>query len=253
MPSRIRLITRGDDSGSTRTANAAIRDAFVNGIMRNTSVMVPGPYFDEAATMFRDLHGLCVGLHMTLTAEWVNAKWVPVLPRESVSSLVDSNGYFPPDSVRLHEQGASADEIVAEIRAQLGRARSAGLDIRYADEHMGIGWVDNAREALTEFFDAEGVIYSGVTAERLPRLDGDFADPVERFLAQLDAAEPGSTYLVVGHPCYDTDELKPYHICGREPGSVGPDRDWQRRLFMDPRVLDYCVRTDVEAIRYDEA
>ncbi|HAA77607.1 TPA: hypothetical protein DCE37_21050 [Candidatus Latescibacteria bacterium] len=37
----IRLITRGDDAGSNVTTNRAIRDACVNGVLRNVSLMVP--------------------------------------------------------------------------------------------------------------------------------------------------------------------------------------------------------------------
>lgn len=31
-----------------------------------------------------------------------------------------------------------------------------------------------------------------------------------------------------------------YCHAGPEPGSVGPDRDGQRRRFMGPRILDAC-------------
>ena len=31
------------------------------------------------------------------------------------------------------------------------------------------------------------------------------------------------------------------------------DRDWQRRWFIDPRILDYFEENEIEAIRYDEA
>ena len=54
MP-RIRIVTRGDDSGSCHSANRAIADAFKNGLLRNASVMVPAPAFKDAAQMYRDL------------------------------------------------------------------------------------------------------------------------------------------------------------------------------------------------------
>ena len=84
---RIRLITRGDDSGSAITANEAIRDAFTRGILRNTSVMVPGPFFREAAEMLGPLSpALCIGLHVTLNAEWDDLRWGPLLGPERVPS-----------------------------------------------------------------------------------------------------------------------------------------------------------------------
>ena len=45
------LIVRGDDSGMCHSANTAVLDAFRNGILRNTSVMVPCPAFAEACEM----------------------------------------------------------------------------------------------------------------------------------------------------------------------------------------------------------
>ena len=91
---RIRLITRGDDCGAALSGNAAIRDAFREGILRNTSVMVPGPVVEEAAQMLAHERDLCFGLHCTLTAEWDRVRWGPVLPPDRVPSLVDRRGHF---------------------------------------------------------------------------------------------------------------------------------------------------------------
>lgn len=133
---QIRLITRGDDLGCTRSLNRATLECFKRGILKNVSVLAATPYVEEAAKMMAKEKGICFGLHCDLTSEWDSVKWGPVAPREKVSSLLDSNGYLfqTNDGVRA---SAKADEALIELQAQLDKARKLGFDIRYADLHMG--------------------------------------------------------------------------------------------------------------------
>jgi len=249
---RIRLITRGDDSGSCRTANQAIRDAFEKGILRNTSIMAPGPTFAEAAALFKPLAGLCVGLHATLTDEWHQPRWGPVLGAAKVPSLVMDDGTFFKDTADLWKHKPSNDEILAELKAQLDRARQAGLAVTYVDTHMGFDWFHNLDFRLAEFARAEGLLFKPKGVSRLPAVPGDFADPVERLIAQLGAAEAGKTYLVVAHPGYETDEMRAMCYGDKKPGEIARERDWQRRLFMDERIVAYARTGGVEPIRFTD-
>jgi predicted glycoside hydrolase/deacetylase ChbG (UPF0249 family) len=246
---RIRLVTRGDDSGSCNTANVAIWNAYKKGILRNTSIMVPAPAFPEAAEMFSEDRGLCVGLHVTLNAEWDSVRWGPVLGPEKVPSIVDAQGHLFKTTQALSDNHPKLGEMLAEVQAQLDLARSSGLDIRYMDTHMGVSWVGGPKQPLEGLAEREGLVYRPA-AGHLPRLEGDFANPVEALIARLDTAEPG-TYIIVGHPCYDRVDVRMFAHAGLEE-SQGVARDWQRRIFMDRRVLDYCREGGVEPIRYDE-
>jgi hypothetical protein len=249
---RIRLVTRGDDSGSCRAANRAVRDAFKEGILRNASVMVPGPVFDEAAAMLKDLKGLCIGLHGTVTDEWHQPRWGPVLGREKAPSLVMDDGSFFKDTGALAKHKPNLDEILAELKAQLERARAKGLDVRYMDEHMGFDWFEGLPVRLAAFAKAEGLIYRPKGLTPLADVKGEFADPVERFIARLDAAEPGKTYLVVTHPAYDDAEMRAMCYGDEKPGKIARERDWDRRLYTEPRILEYCKQHDVEPIRFTD-
>jgi predicted glycoside hydrolase/deacetylase ChbG (UPF0249 family) len=169
---RIRLITRGDDCGSNHTANVAIREAFQGGILRNTSIMVPCPAVEEAAEMLAGERGLCCGLHCTITAEWDRVRWVPVLPADRVPSIVDAQGHFFQTTRALHENGPQLSEIMAELQAQLDRARGLGFDIRYADQHMGFHWVvDGLDEAFDDWCEQKGMGNSRRYGQRLPPID----------------------------------------------------------------------------------
>jgi len=244
----IRLVTRGDDSGTCENANLAIRDAFVSGMLKNTSLMVPPPALDHAAEVLADLPGLCVGLHVTLTSEVELMKWGPVLPVEKVPSIVNRNGHFY-HHVREVAEHAAVGELIAEVQAQLDLARARGFNIEYMDEHMLVGAVPGLRNELDSLGDREGLDHSHLSLAALPSVEGEFESPLKRFIARLGAAEPG-TYMVVGHPCYDTEEVR--RLWTGRPVPVGHMRDWERRYFMDPEVLEYCSARGIEAIRFTD-
>jgi hypothetical protein len=251
--SRIRLVTRGDDSGSCRAANAAVLEAYRRGIMRNASVQAAGPAFDEAARAFKDEPGLCIGLHATITCEWNNVRWGPVLGAAKTPTLVMPDGSFFKDTRPLAEKSppASNDEIVAELAAQLARMRGAGLKVSYMDTHMGFDWLPGLDAHLAALAKAEGLVYKPAVS-RLPKAQGEYAGPGERLIAQLDAAPAGGTYLIVTHPSLDDDEMRAMTYGDRKPGDVARERDADRRMYTDARVMAYCESHGVELIRYTE-
>ena len=102
---------------------------------------------------------------------------------------------------------------------------------------------------MTAFAAREGSIFHPTGIQRLPGVTGDYANDVARFIARLDAAAPG-TYIAVMHPGYVAPDMERMGH-GREH-NVAESRDWQRRVFMEPAVVDYCATHDVEPIRYTD-
>ena len=253
MPDQpIRLVTRGDDAGSSHSANRAVRDAFERGILRNAGVMAPGHAFDEAAEMLRGAKGLCVGLHATINCEWRQLAWPPVLPARLVPRLVLPDGSLFKDTVELWNRRPGNDEVLAELKAQLEKARAAGLKIAYMDTHMGFDWFHGLADRLRAFAEAEGLFWAAEGLAALPDVGREWADPVERFLARLQAAEPGRTYLVVGHPACDDEEMRALSYGDEPPGKAARERDGDRRMFMDARVVDACRARGVELLRFSD-
>jgi predicted glycoside hydrolase/deacetylase ChbG (UPF0249 family) len=248
----IRLVTRGDDAGSSRSANLGILDACREGILRNVGIQVPGPAFDEAAEMFRDLEGVCLGLHATLTCEWNELRWGPVLGAAGARSLVTADGTFHQDTVALYKTGPAHDEILDELKAQIDLARRRGLDIRYMDAHMAFGWFDGLLPKLRALARGEGLLCGDDLVPGLPEVKGDFADAAERLLAQLGAAETGKTYLLVTHPARDTEEMRGLTYGQEPPGKIARERDGDRRLLLDPQTLDACRARSVQPIRFTD-
>jgi hypothetical protein len=278
---RLRLVTRGDDAASCRSANRAILEAFENGILRNVSVMACAPELGHAAKVLGPAarirgRGLCVGLHVTLNCEWDQPRWGPVLPPQVVPHLVDERGHLTRTPMDLHQRQADVEQMIAEVQAQLDRLRAVGLAPVYLDQHMGVGWVGGLNDRLARLCEKEGLINTEGQVKGLPRegrglspsaprggagggltpcsAAGDQHSPrrthVDDLLARLRAAPPGM-YLVVGHPCYDEAEVRAFHAAGQSPGEVAADRDDQRRMFLDPAVLACCRECGVQPIRYD--
>jgi predicted glycoside hydrolase/deacetylase ChbG (UPF0249 family) len=253
MTARIHLITRGDDLGTNHSANAAIREAFESGILRNASLMAPCAAVEEAAEMLAGEAGLCIGLHPTMNAEWDSVRWGPVLPAESVPSLVDDRGHFFQTVRALAERGPDVDEVFAELQAQLDRARALGFDVRYVDQHMA--WsraVEGMEERFERWCERTGILPHYRCHRALPRAGSEEGDRVEQVIAALEAAEPGQ-YALVGHPAYDDDEMRALGHKGYPGEQVALGRRWERLMFMDPRMVQYCRENGVVPIRYDEA
>jgi len=255
----IRLVTRGDDAGSSKSANRAIHAAAKKGILRNASILAPGPSVNHAAKVLGGLAKsgeLCVGLHATATCEWEWPVWGPVLGAEDVPSLVDERGLFHRTLEGLIAGGAPAGkiraDILAEVAAQLERLRSLGLKVAYIDEHMDLGRIEGVREGLARIAKREGLVFRP-PLDSLPLTSGDFDehDHASRLIAALGCAEPG-TYLVAGHPAFDDDEMGRCHGAGKAEGEVGPDRNAERLMFMREDVVAWCRENDVQLLRYDE-
>ncbi|MDA1193371.1 MAG: ChbG/HpnK family deacetylase, partial [Candidatus Poribacteria bacterium] len=112
------LIVHADDSGMCHGANWATAEAFRSGAISSTAVMVPCAWFESFAAECRDNPSWDVGVHITVTSEWVRYRWRPLTV---APSLVDGEGFFPRGSNEVADN-AKVEEAAAEMRAQVERA-----------------------------------------------------------------------------------------------------------------------------------
>jgi predicted glycoside hydrolase/deacetylase ChbG (UPF0249 family) len=249
-------IVHCDDIGMCHAANEGAFEALAKGPASCGSVMVPCPWFQEAAERARGLPGVDLGVHLTLNAEWPHYRWGPVAGVSAVPSLVDAQGYLPRTAAELLAR-ARPGEVEIELRAQLERALEAGIDVTHLDAHMGTAllppfleiYAKLAREYRLAAFavrpnaeDLEALgagraaaRYRGVLddleADGFPILDGFDADSLlfepgggavhnARRLARLG---PGVHYLIC-HPARGGEELS----------AITPDahmRDFERSFY----------------------
>lgn len=130
------LIVHADDLGVTHATNVASIAALEKGSVSSASVMANCPWLPEVAEWARANPAHDLGMHLVLTSEWRKLRWGSVASSDQVSSLVDSSGYLKPLCETLYETATPA-EVGVEIRAQIDKARSLGIEPTHLDSHMG--------------------------------------------------------------------------------------------------------------------
>ncbi|MBD1261540.1 polysaccharide deacetylase family protein [Maribacter polysiphoniae] len=129
------LIIHADDAGLSHSENMATIQVLENGFVNSYSIMVPCPWFYEMALFAKNNPQFDYGIHLTLTCEWENYKFGPVLPISEVPSLVDGNGHFYKNRKDLGKN-ATPEDVRKELHAQIGKALEFGLRPTHIDSHM---------------------------------------------------------------------------------------------------------------------
>ncbi len=231
------VIVHVDDLGMCQAGLSAFADLVESGFVSSGSVMVPCPWFPEAAAFCRAHPEVDVGVHATLTSEWDGCRWGPVSTRDPSSGLLDEEGFFPRRREQVR-QAADPRAVGAELRAQLDRARRAGIDATHLDSHMFVVFDPRLLAVYCEAALAAGtppLLCRGEPALRwfgadpdgpLRRCIGEWEErgaPLVDHLAYLPLDEPeerlarvehllaglppGLTHLII-HPARDTPELR---------------------------------------------
>jgi hopanoid biosynthesis associated protein HpnK len=128
-----RVIFSADDFGLSIAVNEAVERAHRDGTLTSASLMVAGPEAADAVRRARMLPNLRVGLHL------VAIEGPAVLPKAKIPDLVDAEGQFPSDQLRLglnyFFRPRVRRQLAAEIRAQFAAFAATGLRLDHADAH----------------------------------------------------------------------------------------------------------------------
>jgi predicted glycoside hydrolase/deacetylase ChbG (UPF0249 family) len=226
-PKDARLLLIQADLAMMHSTDRAAFEALEKHWITSATIIVPCPWFPEAAAFARTHEG-DYGLHLALNSEWENYRWGPVSQRASVPSLLDRDGYFPllTSDVVAH---AKMDEVERELRAQIEKARAAGIAITHLDAHMETLW---ASPELLEVYRRVGRAYGlPVLLPNGPVKDIQIGPRVanERWLdwyeTRLKALGPG-VYQLTLHLGYDDEEAR--GATGEKPwGGAWRQRDWE--------------------------
>ncbi len=122
-----------DDFGLSEAVNEGIERAHRDGVLNAASLMVAGDAADDAVRRARRMPGLRVGLHLVVI------EGPSVLSPATIPDLVDANGQFPSDQLRLGVnyffRPRVRRQLAAEIRAQFEAYAATGLPLGHADAH----------------------------------------------------------------------------------------------------------------------
>ena len=128
-----RVVFSADDFGLTEAVNEAVERAHRDGVLTQASLMVTGPAAADAVARARRLPGLKVGLHLVVI------EGPAVLRPSAIPDLVDSNGQFPSDQLRLginyFFRPRVRAQLAEEIRAQFEAFAATGLTLDHANAH----------------------------------------------------------------------------------------------------------------------
>ncbi len=181
-----RLLVTADDFGITPEVNRAVVEAYRNGILRYTSLMVDRPGASDAARLAAENPGLGVGLHLELCA-----------------------GDPEMWGLRYFVNPADRRRIEPEIRRQIEKLLSFGIKPTHADGHSNIHVHPSIFPILASLCREYGI-----PRLRLPGGEARVAVRYERkhALARLGIA---AVFGLLG------DGLRPYAT-----GLCVPDRTW---------------------------
>ncbi len=231
-----RVLINCDDFGMHPTINDAIIEILEGGLISSVSILPTAPYFQDAANAVKRFEWVSVGVHLALSAEYKNLPLRPVLPTAAVGSLCMIDGRFYPDFFPISTQ-ARAEEIAAELRAQIETVLATGIPISHLDSHMffnspqhaGLETFELTRNLANEY----GVPLRGaamVGGERIPTHmiwdNYDTADERQAFYqAYLESRPANSVQELLIHPAKSSEMLATFTAAGEK------------------RLSDYCYFT----------
>ena len=257
------LIVHADDLGMAHSIDAATIKAFESGLVSSGSIMVPCPWLPEIAAYARSHPEADLGLHLTLTSEWISYRWGPVLSRDRVSSLLDRNSYFYLTESEAASH-ANASEVEAEIRAQIDRARAFGIKPTHLDSHMGTLYQNKAlfetflrvardnklpvrmskEMAASTNYLSSILNPTDIAIDRIITIGPSVpADGWSKFYADaIKTIQPGVTEMVI-HIAYDDEEMRAATVDHPDWGAAWRQRDFQfftgdtfRRLLQENHI-----------------
>lgn len=181
------LIVNGDDLGMSRGITDAILIAHRHGFLTSASLMVNMPASEYAVQRLATTPNLGVGVHLNI------CQGKPLLPPQSVPSLVDSSGAFLSPSLmirKLWRWQIDEREVGAEFRAQIRWALNRGVKLTHADSHRHMHIYPGAVRPFARALAAEGIHKTRAPrCSHWPKENGDIGGPhagsvVRRVLVQ---------------------------------------------------------------------
>lgn len=264
-----------DDIGFSHASNLASYECLDFGIASCGSVIVPAPWFLEAASICRKNPNYDVGVHLTLTCEYDLYRWRALSSVDPKSGLLDSERSL----WRTTEEAianVTANAAEAEMRSQVQTALDSGIDVSHIDTHMGTvmdpkflpSYLKIAREfnvvaflprISRELLEARGLgnvvevylkMFKKLEDSGTPLIDHIIIDTMglhpnktEYYCKLFAEIEPGITHFLF-HPAKMSPELK----------AITPDsaswRDLDYKAFTDPNIKDCVKKYNLKVIGY---
>ncbi|HCU57281.1 MAG TPA: hypothetical protein DF984_03485 [Anaerolineaceae bacterium] len=270
------IIIHTDDIGMCQASVDAFAEMVDFGLISSGAVMVPCPWFLEAANFAVSHPEADLGAHLTLTSEWQTYRWGPISTRDPETGLMDEQGFFHRRSEGVWEH-AGPEAVQVELEAQVTRALAEGINLTHIDTHMGSvahpkfisTYVQLAMKfslplmiprmdvptimAQQRVDEATAQLLAGTLQSLeemgLPLLDGISGLELEHAENRFDQAKeallalkPGVTHFII-HPSKDTPELR--HITTSWDCRVA-----DYKTFTSEATRDFIKNEGIQVIGY---
>ena len=266
------LIIHADDAGLSHSENRATIQSLQKSFVNSYSIMVPCPWFYEMGVFARKNPQFDYGIHLTLTCEWENYRFGPILPIFEVPSLVDENGHFYKTRNQLRDN-ASLEDVKKELIAQIEKALEFGLEPSHIDSHM---YSVGSHPAFFEIYKELGRNYNlpVLVNKQLMQIVG--LDPLiniqepdfeidKTYVAEFKYYETGKlkdfyksilenlsygVNLILIHPAFDDDEMKGVTI--NHPNFGSEWRQVDLEFFSNPANKYMIEKNNIELISWKD-
>jgi predicted glycoside hydrolase/deacetylase ChbG (UPF0249 family) len=264
-----------DDMGFSHSSNLAAFECLDFGVASCGSLIVPAPWFLEAAEICRENSKYDIGVHLTLTCEYELYRWRALSTVDPSTGLLDHERSLW-RTAKEAIKNVSVKAAEAEMRAQIQTALDAGVKVSHIDSHMGTvlepkfvpTYLKLAREfnvvpflprlskeelvsiGLGDQVAVYEKIFERIEETGVPLLDhviidtmGDAEDKVEYYCNRFAEVKPGVTHFLF-HAAKLTPELQ----------AITPDsakwRNLDYEVFIDPRIKECVKKHDLKIIGY---
>jgi predicted glycoside hydrolase/deacetylase ChbG (UPF0249 family) len=129
------LIINAEDVGISGAVDEAVDKCYREGAITGASVMACGRRFQEAVYMLKNLGRTEVGVHLTLTGNFLPCTEESFL----INTLLQKNGKFVPGykdlALRLFFGRLELEQVYLELSHQVKRIKKEGLNLTHLDSH----------------------------------------------------------------------------------------------------------------------
>lgn len=160
------IIFNADDFGISKGVNAAIFEAYNEGVLNSASLMVNQKYANEAVKMHKDMPNLMLGLHVNLTNEY------PASDAQNIDLLVGKdkkfkNGFLKLFLLSVFKPRKFKQQVKIEVEAQIKKALDMGVKLSHIDSHRHVHMIPSIFSVFRELMEKYGIKRTRVMNENL--------------------------------------------------------------------------------------
>ena len=246
------------------------------GLVNSTSMMVPTGWSAEVGEMAKEIPDADIGIHITLTNEWLNFNWGPEAGRTAVPGLANEKGHMYPDCAQV-TANASPEEVEKEILAQIKTANQMGITPTHLDSHMGCvffgrpeylaSYLKIAQElkipAMINQQMIDGIVknnpvlFSEIEVDKFPLVDKvimaeskDYASGMETFYSDaLNNIQPGLNVILI-HLAFDDEEMNA--VTKGHDSFHAPWRQTDYDFFTSDKARELIEKNNVKLVTWRE-